>query len=147
MLSRVSSVSLPDERRGVGSAAAGRRDVDVLRNRVHRNIINKDVARHDADQGGELFVDPLDIDLRGRGGRAVAGFDRGNGAADRVADKQHAVRTERKRAGRLEPGIAAREVARRRYLRRARRIYRDDERESENTHLQITHKPSKTDEQ
>ena len=102
-------LDLDDQRLGVGATTACRRHVHVLRNRVHRDVVDQNLIRHHADQPGDGRVQTLDIEGRRRRGRLVVGVEGDDRAADRIADEQHAVGTERERACRLEVGLAGRQ--------------------------------------
>ena len=88
------AVGLQHDRDGVGSFAAGERQISVARRRVDGQVVDHNLLDVGAQQRGDLAVDVHELEFAFGGRGAVAGVDGEDGGALGVADEQDAFRTE-----------------------------------------------------
>jgi hypothetical protein len=79
-------VQLEDDGLGIRAASAVYRDIYVLRNRIGGDVADRDLVRGGAESSSDLAVNALNINGSGCAGFGVAGIDRDDLRAQRIAE-------------------------------------------------------------
>ena len=96
-----------NRRLGIGSAAARDAQIGNARAGLDRYVVNQNVGRCGAQQGGHLAIDAGQFEIAAD--RGLRGFADGQGKHSgslRVGDEQHSLWPEGQRADRLQIGLA-----------------------------------------
>ena len=95
-------IEAQNHRHRIGTLAARNRQINVLRDRVHFDVVDQDLIFRCAEQRGNFLVDAFDFDGAADGAALLSLVSMATmAAAGGIADEEDAVRSERERARRI----------------------------------------------